>query len=111
MRPVLGRLVKLDTRRGRRPTRSTEPIEGLNHGTQYAYRKGCGCGPCRLANRVACCGYKPKDTSSTTKPLGRWSRVHQDVETPTRYRCITCGRLNITTASCGHPQPWHEALV
>jgi hypothetical protein len=39
-------------RKDERANRPPRPIlEGVEHGTSYAYKKGCGCLPCKLAER------------------------------------------------------------
>lgn len=55
--------------------RPTEPLEGVKHGTAGGYDRGCGCFPCRAANRDRTNNYREKKRLNADKPLKDSAKV------------------------------------
>jgi hypothetical protein len=61
-----------------RVTRSTVPLDGVKHGTPGGYDNGCGCFPCRAANKDRVNKYRAKKEQNGGKPLSTSAKVPHD---------------------------------
>lgn len=61
-----------------RVTRSTVPKDGVKHGTARGYDNGCGCFPCRAANKDRVNKHRLKKEQNGGRPLSESAKVPHD---------------------------------